>query len=93
MPLLLTKLEPMSPDHGEGETHHRVSYNVGRTLALTLIALFAIVGAVVLWALEKDAAAYVVFSLGQGVVTTGLGIAVGERRGAEAVLGPEVSGQ
>jgi hypothetical protein len=75
---LLTKIR-RTPDR-----RTTVTYDVGRTLGLVVVAVVAIAGAVALWLADKNSAAYIVFSLGEAVVVGGLGVAYGERRGAVA---------
>jgi peptidoglycan/LPS O-acetylase OafA/YrhL len=61
-----------------------VEYNVGRNLALLLIALLLIGGAILMWSNHQNAPAQALFSLGEAIVVGGFGVAYGEKRGALA---------
>ena len=76
MATLLTKIRT-TPDQRK-----IVKYDVGRTLALTILGGIAIIGAVVLWITHNNAPAQALFSLGEAIVVGGFGIAIGEKRGA-----------
>jgi hypothetical protein len=65
-------------------TDIRIRIDVGRTLGVVLVGSLLVVGAVVLWAMDKTTAAPIVFGFGEAVIAGGLGIAFGEKRGAEA---------
>ncbi|MEA2363919.1 MAG: hypothetical protein QOD71_3064 [Thermoleophilaceae bacterium] len=76
MPTLLTRIQ-RTPDQRKV-----VKYDVGRTLGLVIIAVVTLVGAVALWMADKTEAGYALFSLGEAIVAGGLGVAIGEKRGA-----------
>jgi hypothetical protein len=61
-----------------------VSIDLGRTLALTVLGVVAILGAVALWMADKPAGAMAVFALGEAIAVGGLGVAYGEQKGAIA---------
>jgi len=62
----------------------RISLNVGRTLALMVLGVLTIGGAIFLWSTDQPGPAAVVFALGEAIVVGGFGIAYGERSGAQA---------
>jgi hypothetical protein len=76
MPTLLTRIQ-RTPDQRK-----TVKYDVGRTLGLVIIAAITLLAAVALWMADKTSAGYVMFSLGEAIVVGGLGVAIGEKRGA-----------
>lgn len=78
MATLLTKIRTSS------DNRKFVKYDIGRTLALTIVAVITLCGAIALWIVGLNAPAQAVFSLGEAIVVGGLGIAYGEKRGALA---------
>lgn len=63
----------------------KVSLNIGRTLALTIVGLVILVLAAWLFVQDKDGPAHAFFALGEAVILGGFGIAYGENRGAKAI--------
>jgi hypothetical protein len=61
-----------------------VSFDVGKTLAVVIIAIVIFVGALILYLNDKDPAAASFFAAGEALLTGGLGIAFGESSGANA---------
>jgi hypothetical protein len=59
-----------------------VSVDVGKTLALFILALAAIVGAVVLYVVDEDTGAQALLPIGTAILFGGFGIQVGENTGA-----------
>jgi hypothetical protein len=59
-----------------------ISLDVGRTLTLLILGGLCIAGAVVLWLSDKDTGAAATFTLGEAIVVSGLGVAIGEKSGA-----------
>lgn len=72
------------PPSGEDRRRLEVSFDVTRTTALLVFGALCIVGAVILWALDKGTGAASTFALGEAIVVGGFGIALGEKGGAEA---------
>jgi predicted TIM-barrel enzyme len=59
-----------------------VSVDVGKTLALLVLALAAIIGAVVLYVVDEDTGAQALLPIGTAILFGGFGIQVGENTGA-----------
>jgi hypothetical protein len=60
----------------------KISLDIGRTLALTVLGALAIGGAVALFLGGHTAAGNTLLGVGEAIIFGGLGIAYGERRGA-----------
>ena len=59
-----------------------VSVDVGKSLALLVLALAAIIGAVILYVTDEDAGAQALLPIGTAILFGGFGIQVGENTGA-----------
>jgi hypothetical protein len=86
--MLFHRVQTVSVDTGglEGRRRsvQRIELDVGRTLAVTILGVVLVVGAVLLWLNGQETPAAAVFALGEGVVTAGLGIVVGEQSATSA---------
>ncbi|HEX8102075.1 MAG TPA: hypothetical protein VF533_05665 [Solirubrobacteraceae bacterium] len=77
------KIDSSAPTPGRDPKHVDIKIDVGRTLALLLIALLILGVAAGLYFAEKDAPAFAFFTLGEAVLVSGFGLAIGAREGAQ----------
>ena len=67
-----------------GERRIRLTLDVGRNLVVGIVLVGLLVGIVVLYSSDEDAAARILVDLFIAVLSGGLGLNAGERAGAEA---------
>ena len=80
--MFLTKLEVSSGTPTDKDLN--VSIDIGKTLAVVIIAAFIFGVALILYLNDKDDAGAAAIAIGEAVVMGGLGITVGEALGANA---------
>jgi hypothetical protein len=92
----LVRIEPVERPSGEGARSRDrgasdrgpaaktvdISLDVGKTLALLLLGLLVLAGALTLYLADKNTAAAAFFALGEAIVVSGFGVALGESTGA-----------
>ena len=71
-------------DPSGGPEKQRVRLEIVRTIVVGAIGAILVVGAIVLFAIDKNGAANTVLHFAEAFLFGGLGLAIGERRGAQA---------
>lgn len=84
MTLLIKIRKPSSLADASGVRDIKI--DVGRTLAVLVLGVVILIGALILYLYDKDSAAAGFFALGEAVVVGGLGLVTGERSGAMAAI-------
>ena len=76
-----TTPRPAAGPHGGREIEVKIDF--GKTLALVLLGLISLGGALWLYRANQPTPAAAFFALGEGIVVSGLGVVVGEQSGAK----------
>jgi hypothetical protein len=82
----LDRDDDRSSDRAAGSKAVNISIDVGKTLALLLLGVLVLIGALVLYLKDKNTAAAAFFALGEAIVVSGFGVVLGESSGASEAV-------